>query len=156
MKKVARYRFKVKKNRQGKFKLKVINSITQQIYLAYPVEFGNYYTGSLFHWDPGNQINPSNSINPSNCSTATRHNSSTPLISQGVRRKARGATAKLKCLRSKERSPCGTQDVSSPSPTGVFYSSITRPVLPNARFHGASSRFEAKLEPPTRETQSTQ
>ena len=112
--------------------------------------------GSLFHWDPGNQINPSNSINPSNCSTATRHNSSTPFISQGFRRKARGATAKLKCLRSKERSPCGTQDVSSPSPTGVFYSSITRPVLPNARFHGASSRFEAKLEPPTRETQSTQ
>ena len=42
-----------------------------------------------------------------------------------------------------ERSPCGIQDVWSPSPPGVFYSSTTRPMLPNSRFHGASLRLEA-------------
>jgi hypothetical protein len=40
--------------------------------------------------------------------------------------------------------PCGIQGVWSPSPTGVFYSSTTRPMLPNSRFHGANLRVEAK------------
>jgi hypothetical protein len=59
----------------------------------------------------------------------------------------------LKRRRVEERSPCGIQGVWSRSPTGVFYSSTTRPMLPNSGFHGASLRLEAKgLLKKTRET----